>query len=102
MKSAPAPCQSTRRLAALGTLLLASGAMSFLSSCNALSPTSSTYYPQAKDEAAYRSRYKPLKDQVADDEGSIYQSHADAKRGLNLPQELPGTSYDGVSYSSYR
>lgn len=99
MKSSSVSGKLTRRIGILGTLLLALGTFS---SCTALSPSSSTYYPQAKDEAAYRARYKPLKDQLADDEGAILQSHTDAKRGLNQPGDQPGTYFDGVGYSAYR
>jgi hypothetical protein len=98
MKPTPAFGKFMCRIGILGALLLILG---LLPNCTALSPSSSTYYPQAKDEEAYRSRYKPLKDQLADDEGAIYQSHADAKRGLNLPGDQPGTYFDGVGYSTY-
>ena len=102
MKPSSAYGKFLRRIGIGGALVLAFGMLlGSLSSCT-MGSTSSTYYPQAKDEEAYRARYKPLKDELADDEGAISQSHTDARRGLNPPGDQPGVSNDGVGLSSYR
>ncbi len=68
----------------------------------ASSGSSSTYYPQAKDEKAYREAHGGLRDQQLDDEAAISQSHTDAHQGLNLPHDQPGVSNDGLGWYGYR
>ena len=64
---------------------------------------SSTYYPQAKDEQAYRNKHGSfVHDQQADDQAAILQSHTDAHQGLNLPPDQPTVANDGLGWSYYR